>query len=248
MGINPRCPARLHVDHYARGLEEAGESASTRARRLAAISSLYKYAISVGVLVVNPCQHARRPKVDADASPPVGLTEAEAVAMLKWAEKESPRTHCLVALLLLGGLRVSEALSVRAEDLSTDRGHRFLTVHRKGGKVRRVVIAPGLAHALDILLGGRTEGLILTTRTGAPWDRAEAWHAVKRIAGRAEVTKAARISPHSLRHTAVTLALANGASLERVQDFVGHADPRTTRRYDRRRGALDGHAAYQLDA
>ena len=54
--------------------------------------------------------------------------------------------------------------------------------------------------------------------------------------------------PHSLRHTAITLALDAGAALRDVQDFAGHRDPRTTRRYDRSRDTLDRNAAYTLTA
>ena len=52
--------------------------------------------------------------------------------------------------------------------------------------------------------------------------------------------------PHSLRHTAVTLAVDAGVPLRDVQDMAGHADPRTTRRYDRARMSLDRHATYTL--
>jgi site-specific recombinase XerD len=248
LGAGPMHATRVHADAYLRHLEAEGEADATRARRLAAVSSLYKYAQSLGTLKVpNPCEHVRRPKVDQDNSTSVGLTEAEALGMLRWAEAERPRTHALVALLLLGGLRVSEALSVRAEDLAVDRGHRVLAVAGKGGKVRRLAVAPSLGHALDVQLGGRSKGLILATATGRPWDRSEAWRAVRRIAKAAAVAEPDKIGPHTLRHSAVTFALQSGQALDRVQDFAGHSDPRTTQRYNRRRGQLDGHAAYALD-
>ena len=59
---------------------------------------------------------------------------------------------------------------------------------------------------------------------------------------------AAQLTPHSLRHTAITLALDAGAALRDVQDFAGHRDPRTTRRYDHARNTLDRNAAYTLTA
>ena len=74
--------------------------------------------------------------------------------------------------------------------------------------------------------------------------RYQAARIVRRLAKAAGITKT--ISPHSLRHTAVTLALDSGVSLRDVQDLARHADPRTTRRYDRARGALDRHATYEL--
>jgi site-specific recombinase XerD len=69
---------------------------------------------------------------------------------------------------------------------------------------------------------------------------------VHRLARATGIAKA--VSPHSLRHTFVTLALDAGASLRDVQDSAGHADPRTTRRYDRGRHSLDRFAGYHIAA
>jgi integrase/recombinase XerD len=69
---------------------------------------------------------------------------------------------------------------------------------------------------------------------------------VRRIARKAGIAGADSISPHSLRHTFATDALNAGVSLRDLQDAMGHADPRTTRRYDRARGGLDRHPAHIL--
>lgn len=70
---------------------------------------------------------------------------------------------------------------------------------------------------------------------------------IRRLARRAGLASASALSPHSLRHTAITEILdATGGDLRRAQDFACHADPRTTRRYDRRRDQLDNHGAYLL--
>jgi len=67
------------------------------------------------------------------------------------------------------------------------------------------------------------------------------WYGLAYVAGIGK-----RISPHSLRHTAATLALDGGASLRSVQASLGHADPKTTVRYDRARRGLDDHITYRL--
>lgn len=87
----------------------------------------------------------------------------------------------------------------------------------------------------------RTEGPLLARRDGSRLDRHAAGRIVRRLAKRAG-TK--RISPHSLRHAAITAALDAGCSLRDVQDYARHADPRQTRRYDRARGALDRNPTY----
>jgi len=91
-------------------------------------------------------------------------------------------------------------------------------------------------------------GPLLATSTGRRLDQAALWRLVRRLARAAGIEQWEALSPHSLRHTAITLALDAGASLRDVQDFAGHRDPRTTRRYDRARDSLDRHAAYALAA
>lgn len=79
-------------------------------------------------------------------------------------------------------------------------------------------------------------------------DEPAAWRLVLRLARRAGLPAAERLNPHSLRHSFVTAALDAGVSLRDVQDAAGHADPRTTRRYDRARHNLDRHATYAVTA
>jgi integrase len=71
---------------------------------------------------------------------------------------------------------------------------------------------------------------------------------VRRLARVAGIPGWARLSPHSLRHAFATTARAEGVPLEDVQDAMGHADPRTTRRYDRDRHNLDRDPAYTIAA
>jgi integrase/recombinase XerD len=68
--------------------------------------------------------------------------------------------------------------------------------------------------------------------------------AVATLATQAGITR--RMTPHTLRHAAITAALNAGAHLRDVQDFARHADPKTTMRYDRNRHSLDRHATYAI--
>ena len=116
----------------------------------------------------------------------------------------------------------------------------------KGGQGTLVPLAPRTVRAIEEALGGRTDGPLLVSNSGGRLDRHDAARIVARLARRAGLAK--HITPHSLRHTMVTLALDAGVSLRDVQDAARHADPRTTRRYDRARHALDRHATYTLAA
>jgi integrase/recombinase XerD len=143
-------------------------------------------------------------------------------------------------------LRVSEACAADVVDLGVERAHRVLAVVSKGGQRTLVPLAPRTVRAVDAALGGRTHGPLLVSNNGDRRDRHDAARIVARLARRARLAK--HITPHSLRHTMVTLALDAGVSLRDVQDAARHADPRTTRRYDRARHALDRHATYTLAA
>jgi integrase len=154
--------------------------------------------------------------------------------------------HALVSLLALNGLRVSEATGADIEALGLERGHRTLTIVRKGGKVVTIPLAPRTARAVDLAVGERCEGPIFLGADGSRLDRHGAGRIVRRVARRAGITKL--VSPHTLRHAFITAALDAGVPLRDVQEAASHADPRTTMRYDRARVSLDRHATYIVAA
>jgi integrase/recombinase XerD len=243
---------RVHVERWMRELEELGRTASTRTGHLSALSGYYAEALDQGAVLRNPAARVRRPRVSHD-SPRLGLDRDEARALLRAAERAGRRDHALTSLLLHCGLRVSEAISVSAGDLGSSRGHRVVEVVRKGGARRVLPLPPPAAAAVELLVEELQERKplgaadpLLVDGAGARLDRFDAVRIVRRLARAAGIAKV--VSPHSLRHTFVTLALDAGSSLRDVQDSAGHADPRTTRRYDRGRHSLDRFAGYHVAA
>jgi integrase/recombinase XerD len=215
------------------------------AQRLATLAGLYRYAVQEGTLPHSPLAHVRRPPAASD-SQTLGLDREETIRFLAAAEAASARDHALACLLILNGLRVSEACAADIADLGVERAHRVLAVVGKGDQRALVPLAPRTVRAIEVAVGGRAGGPLLVSNTGGRLDRHDAARIVTRLARRAGLAK--HITPHSLRHTMVTLALDAGVSLRDVQDAARHADPRTTRRYDRARHALDRHATYTLAA
>lgn len=112
------------------------------------------------------------------------------------------------------------------------------------------MLTPAAAAMLDAYLRerGTHDGPLFTTASGARIDRHAVFRLVRRLAEEAGIPGAAKMSPHSLRHAFATAARAEGVPLEDVQDAMGHADPRTTRRYDRDRHNLDRDPAYTIAA
>ena len=240
---------REHVELWLRELEARDLSPATRALRLAAVAGYYETAVEEEALARNPAARVRRPKVGKD-SQRLGVDRHEGPALLAAAEQAGPRDYALLCLLLLNGLRIGEALGLRPCDLRSERGHRIAQVRRKGGAREDIALPPRTAAAIDTLVDARgqldLEAPLFVDAEGAPLDVFDAQRIVRRLARHAGIRK--HLTPHSFRHGFITAALDAGVPLHKVQDAAGHADPRTTRRYDRASKALDDHAAYSVAA
>ena len=266
-GLDPLRANFLDVNEYGRALESTVAVRSGRpltpatvARRLSALSSWYDFLVKLRAVDANPVSGADRPRIDRDHSATVGLTPDEVDALLATADAETgptaARNRAVIALLADLGLRVGELVSLNLDDLGAERGHRSVRFVGKGGKVRRRALTPGTAYVLDAYLAARAAaqgltvpqltGPLLVTATGGRLDRHSVFRLVRRLAQAAGIPAWAKLSPHSLRHAFATTARAEGVPLEDVQDAMGHADPRTTRRYDRDRHNLDRDPAYVI--
>jgi len=236
---------RADIECFARDLETRGRARATITRRLCTIAGFYRYAVEEDLLDHSPAAHVRRPRLDYE-SHAIALDRNEVGAILVAAGLGSAAEHALISLLALNGLRVSEAVGADIEVLAVQRGHRTLTIIRKGGKRAVVPLAPRTARAIDLAVGERCEGPIFLTASGNRLDRHGAGRIVRRVARRAGLTKP--VGPHTLRHAFITAALDAGVPLRDVQEAASHADPRTTMRYDRARASLDRHATYIVSA
>lgn len=257
-GLDPRDALRGDIDAYA-AARCADLSATSTARRLSTLSSWFAYLMSNDVAGCNPVLAVDRPTVDRDGSATVGLSAAEVTKFMRTARAQASRRDvALLGMLAELGLRVGEALRLDLADIRHNKGHRTVVVHGKGGKVRELPIPAPLARDLD---GYRThrakvagvpidvlDGALFVTAAGKRVDQPAVFRLVRRIGRAAGLPAAETLSPHSLRHTLATAALDAGAPLRDVQDLLGHADPRTTRRYDRSRGSLDRSPAYLVAA
>ena len=187
----------------------------------------------------------RRPRLDYE-SHAVALDRNELGALLVAAGLGPPPEHALISLLALNGLRVSEATGADIEHLGLERGHRTLTITRKGGKVVTIPLAPphrpgnrpghrGTLRRPRLPRRGRTP-------PGPSWRRAG-----RPPGGEPGRDQQEHRPPHAW-HAFITAALDAGVPLRDVQEAASHADPRTTMRYDRARGSLDRHATYIVAA
>lgn len=259
-----------HVTLYARSLEQLAVSPATAARKLSAIAGWYGWLARRGHIAASPAVDIARPVVDPDTSSTPGLTRDQALALIGAADSargpQQARASALTTVLLFTGARVSEVTGADVDDLGTDRGHRVLWVTRKGGKRQALALPPPAADRLDAYLAGRQDlaavpavpgqpgvrprRVLFATDTGARMMPADVWRLVRRIGKAAKLPAdlVSHLGPHAMRHSFATLYLDSGGSLRDLQDALGHADPRTTRRYDRARFTLDRSPGYALAA
>lgn len=214
---------------------ESGASRSTLARRVAAVRAFTRFLYREGVLASDP-----GPRLSAPAQQrvlPTVLDERQAADALSHIdETEGPvpvRRRAVVELLYATGVRVAELCALDVADL--DRAREIVRVIGKGDKERSVPVGAPALDALDAwLTGARTDlltrasgsALFLGVRGGRLGVRQarEDVHAHLRAAG-------VEGAPHDLRHSAATHLLNGGADLRTVQEFLGHASPRSTQVY-----------------
>lgn len=238
---------RAHIEAWARHLdEERGHAKATVAARLNAVCGMYRYANMDGYITIDPGAHVRRPKIEP-ISTTNGLARPQLADLLHAAEAESKTTYALICLLALNGLRIGECLAADIEHLGYARGHRTLFLpERKGGKVGLLSMAVRTTWAVEQSLAGRQSGPLLLGRDGTRLKIGSVRRTVRRLCRAIDVSK--RITPHSLRHSFVTMALDANVPERDIIDSTGHSDTRMLRYYDRNRGAIERNATHAVAA
>ncbi len=225
-------PTRLtpgHINAWLADLAAVGNGASTRARKLSAVKSFYRYLQGQGEDVTVPTTPA--PKVHRDESN-LGALSRHQVHQLWEVTEGQARARALVAVLMFSGLRISEALGITVADLQEERGERVARVLGKGSKPRSVVLAGPTVEAIGQWLDerGRQAGYLFSTRSGKPMDSGSAYLLIARLGKLARING---LHPHALRHTYATGAVEAGADIFRLQRSMGHSSPNTTMAYVR---------------
>lgn len=227
--------ARIDLVRYFQWLRGNGISARSVARALAAIRGLFRFLVSERHLKNDPTENLENPKLWTTLPKSVATSEVD--ALLRAPDRATTaglRDAAMLELLYATGLRVSELIRVRLDDLVMDAG--FLRTIGKGSKER---IVPFGDSARDAILAyverGRPEldtkldpHLFLSNR-GRPMSRQAFWMKIVRYARQAGIST--HISPHVLRHSFATHLLENGADLRSVQMMLGHSDISTTQIY-----------------
>lgn len=223
---------------------------STASRMFSVARRLLTEQVRKQHIAVNPAEGVRSIRTE-DETTHIVLTGEEAERLLNVVDTSTlkgKRDYALLLLLLRLGLRRSECAGINVADISTDQGHNILIVrHGKGNKRRISKIPVDVKRELDTYLLARNRAIEPLFTNVFRNDRAgdvrisdkQIYRLVKQYAKKAGVAK---LSPHGLRGTFITLSLEANAPLSKVQYAAGHKDPRTTERYQKRKTNLDDNA------
>ena len=211
---------------------EAGISTASRARKLSAIKSFYKYlTVSTKQITENPVKDIEFPKIRK--SLPKYLTLEESTALLRAVDGPSQaRDYAILMLFLNCGIRRSELVGLNLTDIYDDR----IRVVGKGNKERIVYMGTACRDAIDRYMAERRQIVLSDNKAlfGSRDKNRISVSAVHRLVKKHLLEAgldATQFSAHKLRHTAATLMLANGVDLKTLQEVLGHENLNTTQIY-----------------
>jgi integrase/recombinase XerD len=222
---------------YLSALRRRGLGGRSVARHLSAVRGFYRFLLANGTIRRDPTEHLDSPRPARRL--PRTLSGQDVAAIVETPDTTRPdglRDRALLELLYACGLRASEAIALRIEDVNLEGGYVMAT--GKGNRQRLVPMgAQALAWIRRYLEAGREHLVkrgelpeLFVNRSGGALSRQAVWELLKRSARRAGV-RAAAVSPHMLRHSFASHLLEGGADLRSVQAMLGHADISTTQIY-----------------
>jgi site-specific recombinase XerD len=230
-GHRPLEVSEADVREYRDHCSESGALPATVARRLSALASFYEHALAVRAVSSNPVVAVERPAASREVQPS-GLDEDEALALLDAAATVGPKVVVLVALLMLEGMKLAEALGLDIEQFDGSGWAMRASVMRRGAE-EDLALDGRTARAITAYVGNRTTGPLLVGESPTQ-DRPErltrfgADFLLKRAATRAGLDP---VSANTLRRTYIALSHRDGAAVEDISRRVGHASARDTLRY-----------------
>jgi integrase/recombinase XerD len=216
--------------------KDKGMAANSIARRLAAIRMFHRFLARERILKSDPSNLIDSPKLWKKIPDTLSINEVEAlIAQPNIRDKQGARDKAILETLYATGMRVSEAVNLRLDNVNLDIG--FLRCIGKGNKERVIPIGTKaitsikryLEFSRPHLLKKRESEFLFLSRFGKKISRQSFWKIIKRYASQARIKK--NIRPHTLRHSFATHLLERGADLRSVQEMLGHSNISTTQIY-----------------
>jgi integrase/recombinase XerD len=227
---------RNEISDFMFSLKERGISANSISRRLSCLRMFFRFLSRERIIKSDPTSLIDSPKLWKKI--PDTLSSNEIEALLDQPSLRKPqgiRDRAILEILYATGMRVSEAATLRSDNVNLDVG--FIRCIGKGNKERIIPLGRKAAEAIKrylaaaraAFLAGRECEFLFVSRLGRRLSRQSLWKIIKQYAKQAKIKKP--IKPHILRHSFATHLLEHGADLRSVQEMLGHANIATTQIY-----------------
>lgn len=220
-----------YIDH----LKEMGKSNSTISRSTASLKSFYRYLVNKKLAEVNIAEDIEAPKVDRKE--PMILSASEIEKLLEQpdlSELKGQRDKAMLEILYATGIRVTELVSLRIEDVNLNAG--YIRVKKKNSE-RHIPLGNRSLKCLKeyiekvrpLLIRTEEEKTLFINTNGQKMTRQGYWKILKQYKDQAKIDK--DITPHTIRHSFAVHMLKNGAEIKTVQELLGHTDVASTMMY-----------------
>ncbi len=223
------------MKEYVNHLIAEGKSNSTISRSAASVKSLYRYLISKNLAEVNIATDIELPKVSRKE--PMILTDSEIEKLLEQpdtSDLKGQRDKTMLEILYATGIRVTELISLRTEDVNLTNG--FIKVKKKNserhiplGKLALKCLKEYMENVRPLLIRSEEEKTLFINTNGQKMTRQGYWKILKQYKEQAKIDK--DITPHTIRHSFAVHMLENGAEVKTVQELLGHTDVASTMLY-----------------
>lgn len=225
------------VDDYVQHMKEQAYASSSVARKVAAVKSFFNYLFARGIIGDNPTTNIDSPKVKKRL--PKTLNSDDINRLLQAPrQKKSPkhlRDTALLTMLYSTGMRVTEVVSLRLEDVNLPMS--LLVCQGKDETTRELpldaetheTIQAYLEYGRQYLVKNKDEEALFLNHRGQQLTRQGLWLIIKAYAKKAKLS--GEVTPHTLRHSFAAHKLEGGSALQEVQRLLGHANISTTQIY-----------------
>lgn len=228
------------IVNYVDSLTQRGYTKSTIARKIAALKTLFHWLSQHGQMADDPTLRLKSPRVDKRT--PRLLTQEEVNALIDAtatvSQPRSSRDRALLEVVYSTGMRVSEAINLRLEDIDLQANE--VRCLGRGNRQRKAPLLPRAVEALrDYLANARVELMgnistdyVFLNPQGTRLTRQAVWLMTRQYAKLGGID--GDVTPHTLRHSRAAHMLGNGEDVRRVQEWLGHANLATTQMYQPR--------------
>lgn len=237
INLSPQDVQLKHLQQFILELYELGLSARSQARIISGVKQFFNYLILEEDLKVDPSELLELPKIGRKLPEFLTVDEIDRIIeAIDLSSNEGHRNKAIIETLYSCGLRVSELVNLRLEELFFNEG--FIRVIGKGDKQRLVPVSPSVEKEIGIYnenfrrhmnIKSGHESFVFLNRRGAQLTRVMIFTIVKQLVEKAGINKS--VSPHTFRHSFATHLLEGGANLRAIQEMLGHESITTTEVY-----------------